>query len=543
MNRPFVAALALGAVLIAFGLGATPLLEPDEGRYADIARGFADRGDWVVPRLNGVTFHDKPPLVPWLVGVLFRTIGFGPAVARLVSAAAGWAGLVVAALLVARAGRARWLAVLILLASPLWLAVAKFLSLDATFAALVAGAWALVQRGPRDRVLGGLLLGLAVLAKGPAALVLVVGSAALLAAWERDPLVFARLVVLPVTLALVVAAPWYVAFGLRVPDGLRAFLVEENAARFLGWHEHRHGPHFYFVTALWGHAPLAWLLVAGAGRDVNEPPRTSRPLVAFVVVTLGVFTLASSKVEAYILPASPVLVALLARRIDSGLASAVARPRLVRIAVGWSAVIGVTPLAWLAFGWIGARSSDGHIVAIAASAPVCAALAVLAAPLAVASIAAARKGRATASVACALAASSVALLAAVPVIGTIARWKSVAPVAELLAKTRPDARVVTFLSYIRGLPYYRGEPTTIALSHAELKRATLERERPDLWLPDEEHVIALFRSERALLVVVAKPVLARDARAERFLGLAARAGVNPVLRGEASEFLVYELSR
>ena len=59
MTRPLAAALLLGAALVFFGLGAAPLLEPDEGRYADIARAFADHGDLTVPPLDGVTF---PPI-------------------------------------------------------------------------------------------------------------------------------------------------------------------------------------------------------------------------------------------------------------------------------------------------------------------------------------------------------------------------------------------------------------------------------------------------------------------------------------------------
>lgn len=537
-RRALLAVLALGGVLVAFGLGATPLLEPDEGRYADIARSFGDRGDWVVPRLDGVTFHDKPPFVPWLMALALRAFGPGDAVVRLVSAFAGCCGLVAAAALAGPSRRAAWLAALVLVASPLWLAMAKFATLDATFAALVASAWALVQRGPRARILGGSLLGLALLTKGPVALVLVAGAAGALAARERDPRVAVRLLLVPSLVALAVAAPWYVAFGLRHPDGLKTFLLHENAARFFSWHEHAHGPHFYVVTALWAHAPLGVLLAVLAGRALP-----ARGLVAFVGVTLAVFTVASSKVETYILPASPVLAALIAQRIDGGLSEERARARLVPVAVAVSVLVGLAPLGWLVFASLGGAATKPQLAAIASSAPRSAALAVLAVPVAIAALVAARRRRATAAIGCALAASAVTLLAALPVLQTIARSKSAAPIAALvLEHRRPGTRVVCFTTYVRGLPYHLGEPVTLALSHSELSLETLERERPDLWLADDERVRACFGAHRSLLVVV-------PPRAEaRFVALAEASGATRangalVARGEAASLLLYELRR
>src|SRR5918912_1230815 len=43
------------------------LFEPDEGRYAQIPREMLERGDWVVPTLQGKPYLDKPPLFYWLV--------------------------------------------------------------------------------------------------------------------------------------------------------------------------------------------------------------------------------------------------------------------------------------------------------------------------------------------------------------------------------------------------------------------------------------------------------------------------------------------
>src|SRR2546421_480490 len=147
MDRRLAAALLLGAALLGVGLGAFPLLEPDEGRYADVARSVLE-GSWLVPRLDGVSFHDKPPLVPWLVAAAFALSGSrAEGVARLPGALAGLLGLVLAAWLArgvsSPRGRSRagYLAALVLGGAPLWLALARILTLDVPFATLVTLSW------------------------------------------------------------------------------------------------------------------------------------------------------------------------------------------------------------------------------------------------------------------------------------------------------------------------------------------------------------------------------------------------------------------
>src|SRR5262245_42603174 len=62
------------------------LLEPDEGRYAQIPREMLESGNWVVPTLQSEPYLDKPPLMYWLVALCYQTFGVTPAAARLVPA-------------------------------------------------------------------------------------------------------------------------------------------------------------------------------------------------------------------------------------------------------------------------------------------------------------------------------------------------------------------------------------------------------------------------------------------------------------------------
>src|SRR5438105_15864444 len=64
------------------------LLDPDEGRYAEIPREMLVRGEWVVPYLQGEPYLDKPPLLYWLVMLSYQVFGVADWAARLVPALA-----------------------------------------------------------------------------------------------------------------------------------------------------------------------------------------------------------------------------------------------------------------------------------------------------------------------------------------------------------------------------------------------------------------------------------------------------------------------
>ena len=90
-------ALALVAMALWFGLlDHRPLRDPDEGRYAEIAREMLVSGDWTTPRLNGLIYLEKPPLQYWATAVAFKLLGQGNGAARLFSVLAGLAGVLLA---------------------------------------------------------------------------------------------------------------------------------------------------------------------------------------------------------------------------------------------------------------------------------------------------------------------------------------------------------------------------------------------------------------------------------------------------------------
>src|ERR1035441_670123 len=50
-----------------------PLLDDVDSSHAQAAQHFAESGDWVTAKINGIRYIEKPPLPYWLVAVSYRS--------------------------------------------------------------------------------------------------------------------------------------------------------------------------------------------------------------------------------------------------------------------------------------------------------------------------------------------------------------------------------------------------------------------------------------------------------------------------------------
>src|SRR5712691_1805075 len=80
--------LAIAAIYL-YGLGAVPLVGPDEPRYAEVAREMLARHDLITPTLGGLPWFEKPPLLYWIMMLSFRVLGVTEYAARLGPAICG----------------------------------------------------------------------------------------------------------------------------------------------------------------------------------------------------------------------------------------------------------------------------------------------------------------------------------------------------------------------------------------------------------------------------------------------------------------------
>jgi 4-amino-4-deoxy-L-arabinose transferase-like glycosyltransferase len=300
------------------------LFEPDESRYAEIPREMLQRGEVVVPYLQGEVYVDKPPLLYWLVETSYRVFGVRVWAARLVPALAVHACVLLLYLLGRRSlgERAAFAGAMLLALSPGYLGMGRLLLMDGVLTlwstlALLAAFEAV--RGPRLAwswwLVSAAACGLGVLTKGPVAVVLLLppvwlyrrlGGRGVAPAW-RGWGAFAA-VLLGVTL------PWYAAMCVRVPSFARDFFWEHNVQRFLAPFAHQHGVWFYIPVLLAGLLPgtlLAWPFARFLGGNDPTTARLRSPELGFMLLASGwcvfFFTLSACKLPTYVLPAFPPL--------------------------------------------------------------------------------------------------------------------------------------------------------------------------------------------------------------------------------------------
>ena len=131
--------MVVAGSLFFLGLGWLPLLEPDEGRNAEVAREMLASGDLITPHFNTLPYLDKPPVFFWLVAGCFHLVGVSELTARLPSALAALATMLLVWFLARRmfGDGARLRAGIVLATSPLVIAFSRLVIFDMTLAFLM----------------------------------------------------------------------------------------------------------------------------------------------------------------------------------------------------------------------------------------------------------------------------------------------------------------------------------------------------------------------------------------------------------------------
>jgi 4-amino-4-deoxy-L-arabinose transferase-like glycosyltransferase len=353
-----VAVLVLGA-----GLGLRDPWPADEPRFALVAKQMWESGEWLFPHRGGELYPDKPPLLMWLqaatytllrdwrvafllpsllasLGTLWCVVDLGRRLwTRRVGLYAGWA-LLFAFQFTYQAKKAQ--------IDPLvtfWITLANY------------GLLRHFLLGPNQRMwwLGWAAAGLGVISKGVGAIALLMCLPALYALrhgwtprataplrrWQAwcGPLAF----VLAIAVWLV---PMVIAASQHPDPAYRAYmdniLLRQTAGRYAGGWSHPQPPWYFLEVMLtWAPAILAlpWALPAWRRRLQRRDARYLLPLAWWVLV-LVFFSIATGKRDVYILPALPMFCLALAPLLPGILRKAWPR----RIALGWAVLFAFATL-------------------------------------------------------------------------------------------------------------------------------------------------------------------------------------------------------
>jgi len=337
--------LLLGAAVFFWGLGDLPLLTYNEARRAVPAANMVANGDWLLPELNGELYITKPPLIYWAAAAtsyLFGVVNeWTVRIPSALSAAAiaflayryalrqfgAWSALFTLQILIANAGFAmlgRRAGIEMLLA------VLCFSSL------LSALKYTHENAGRQWLLLSYFLLGAAVLAKGPIALLFVTVPLLFDALYQRQPRQWQALRdPLGWVIFLLVGSSWYVAVTWQMGFDIWGATVHTDMVNKVYGSS---GEPFYnyllwLVADFFPASLLLFIAPVAVWLRWKKNDVTVSLCIAFIVPLL-IYTAFSDKHAKYLLPVYPLVAILLGSRLGELVSNAGPRLRRCLLIVG-----------------------------------------------------------------------------------------------------------------------------------------------------------------------------------------------------------------
>ena len=310
-----------------------PLALPDEGRYAEVGRWMALSGDWLTPRLDGIPFFHKPPLLYWFEAAAMTVLGASPWVARLVVIlhASLMLGLMavctrhIAGADVAR--RAAWM----FGSSLAFLIGGQYVNHDMMVATWMGVAiWCFARALMHDAGVhagwarwGFVACALGVLSKGLIGLLL---PGFVLFVWVAYTWQWRKILALPwvsgLLLFALIALPWFVMAAREYPDMLAYMFGKHQFGRYTATTFNNARPWWFYIMAVTV-LLFPWIFFAMAD-GVQRLRSWGRPSPAddnaalgalcwiWVLAILGFFSIPNSKLIGYALPVMPPLALIAA---------------------------------------------------------------------------------------------------------------------------------------------------------------------------------------------------------------------------------------
>ncbi len=323
-KAPFTIAVLLGTVLLLFwGLSSMPLAGINEGRRALTALEMVRNGNWLIPTMNGHFYIDKPPMLYWLMVISAKIFqSTSEWVFRLPSALAAFA---TCALLYRSARKyinndIAILSILILATSLSFTRSAHRAEIEIllTFFCFAANIFFFDFYMSKKKIflwLSYLSMGLALLTKGPVALVFFVPPLLLFGLLNRKSVIWRGLFFWPGwLLMLAIGISWYVAIWFSAAGPLLRQVIEiDIVGKSLGGLSDSKPFYIYTINLLGIFAP--WTLIALFRAKKFKLLFSNQPTTYFtllMIVPLVIMSLIASKHNKYILPLFPPLALFLA---------------------------------------------------------------------------------------------------------------------------------------------------------------------------------------------------------------------------------------
>ncbi|MFH1422115.1 MAG: glycosyltransferase family 39 protein [Planctomycetota bacterium] len=311
-NQYLIILIIIIAPLYLFQLGNYALMEPDEGRYAEIPREMLESGDYITPYLNYVRYLEKPPLCYWSTALSIQIFGQNEFAIRFPVAIFG-IGLVIATYL---AGsymfglRTGFISALITASCPLFFGFSRIVTLDMIFSFFInAGLFSFYTAYKEKKRLFFLisyaLFAFATLAKSPIGILFPVVSIAIFLLVNKELKLIKELrIISGIIVFLIIVLPWFIAISLCNEGFLQFYFIREHLMRYTTEISRRPGhPLLFTILLTGGMLPWSVLLPGSVVFTIKEKLKPLTFLSIFTGFLLLFFSFSSSKLPGYILPA------------------------------------------------------------------------------------------------------------------------------------------------------------------------------------------------------------------------------------------------
>jgi 4-amino-4-deoxy-L-arabinose transferase-like glycosyltransferase len=327
--------------LFILGIGRWDLWNPDEPRYAQVAKEMVSTGDWILMHVNGKTYVDKPPLFFWLIALSsFLWQGFTSFSARFPSGLFSTLTVLLTFFMGKKlyGSRTGFLSALILATSFEFAYLSTRANIDATLTFFTTASiffflhWYQHSKGEGDEEkdkrslsIYGFYIGMAfaTLAKGPVGFILplVVSLAYLLV--QKDWRAMKRMRLLTgMALCFVVVLSWYLPAVLKGgQDFINETLLHNTIDRFAKGSSHIRPFYYYFTNFPVDFLPwflfLPGAIVYGFSERKEGISKGFLFLLIWFVVIFLFFSVSRGKRAIYLLPLYPAASLLVGRFWDN----------------------------------------------------------------------------------------------------------------------------------------------------------------------------------------------------------------------------------
>lgn len=331
----FITIAIIFIILYLWHLGFYPLMNPDEGRYAEIPREMLASGNFITPYLNGVEYFEKPALQYWITAIFMYIFGENEFAVRLFPALCGLGGIGLTGYLANKMfnHKTSFFASIIVGTSFLYLIIASINILDMAISffltlSLVSFYQFNTTKKYKYLYIFYASIALGTLTKG---LIAVVLTSVIILAYciliKNFNLIKQSISPIGILIFLIICVPWFYLVCRDNPDFFYFFFIHEHFLRYLTTTHHRYQPFYFFIPCVvlgifpWTGFFISSLLVKSPRKTwqkiINNPHRHKILFLALWFTIIFVFySLSSSKLVPYITPCLIPLAILIAYHLQ-----------------------------------------------------------------------------------------------------------------------------------------------------------------------------------------------------------------------------------